>query len=66
MKFKNMGRLFVCITCRAAGVRERRSGDILWQAYLDWYNVHRGHSCLGNLTPEEKYMAALPQLKLAA
>ena len=34
--------------------------------YLDWYNVHRGHSCLGNLTPEEKYMAALPQLKLAA
>ena len=34
--------------------------------YLDWYNVHRVHSCLGNLTPEEKYMAALPQLKLAA
>jgi hypothetical protein len=33
MKFKNMGRRFVDITYRAAGVRERRPSDILWQAY---------------------------------
>src|SRR3954471_24250010 len=26
-------------------------------AYLDWYNAHRGHSSLGNLTPDEKYLA---------
>jgi len=34
VKFKNVGRQFVGITYRAAGVRERRRGDILWQAYL--------------------------------
>jgi putative transposase len=34
--------------------------------YLDWYNVHRSHSSLERLTPNEKYLAALPQLKQAA
>jgi putative transposase len=34
--------------------------------YLAWYNAHRGHSSLERLTPNEKYLAALPQLKLAA
>jgi putative transposase len=34
--------------------------------YLDWYNAHRPHSSLERLTPNEKYLAALPQLKLAA
>jgi len=33
VKFKNVGRQFVGITCLAAGVRERRRDDILWQAY---------------------------------
>ena len=34
--------------------------------YLDWYNTHRSHSSLDGLTPDEKYFAALPQMKLAA
>ena len=34
--------------------------------YLDWYNTHRPHSSLERLTPHQKYLAALPQLKLAA
>ena len=34
--------------------------------YLDWYNTQRPHSSLERLTPHEKYVAALPQLKLAA
>jgi putative transposase len=34
--------------------------------YLGWYNTHRPHSSLERLTPLEKYLAALPQLKLAA
>lgn len=34
--------------------------------YLDWYNAHRSHSSLERLTPNEKYLAALPQPKQAA
>jgi len=34
--------------------------------YLDWYSAHRSHSSLERLTPNEKYLAALPQLKQAA
>jgi len=34
--------------------------------YLDWYNAHRPHSSLERLTPTEKYLAALPQMKQAA
>jgi putative transposase len=34
--------------------------------YLSWYNTQRPHSKLERLTPHEKYLAALPQLKLAA
>ena len=34
--------------------------------YLDWYNTHRPHSSLERLTPQEKYVASLPPLKLAA
>jgi len=34
--------------------------------YLDWYNAHRSHSSLERLTPNEKYLAALPRLKQAA
>ena len=34
--------------------------------YLDWYNAHRSHSSLERLTPNEKYLAALPQMKQAA
>ena len=34
--------------------------------YLDWYNAHRGHSSLERLTPQEKYVASLPKLALAA
>jgi putative transposase len=34
--------------------------------YLGWYNTQRPHSSLERLTPHEKYVAALPQLKLAA
>jgi len=34
--------------------------------YLDWYNAHRSHSSLERLTPNEKYLAVLPQLKQAA
>jgi putative transposase len=34
--------------------------------YLTWYNAHRAHSSLERLTPNEKYLAALPQLKQAA
>jgi len=34
--------------------------------YLDWYNTERGHSSLERLTPQEKYVASLPKLALAA
>jgi len=34
--------------------------------YLGWYNTQRPHSSLERLTPQKKYVAALPQLKLAA
>jgi putative transposase len=34
--------------------------------YLDWYNVHRAHSSLERFTPNEKYLAALPPMALAA
>ena len=34
--------------------------------YFVWYNTHRPHSSLERLTPQEKYVAALPKLKLAA
>jgi putative transposase len=34
--------------------------------YMDWYNVHRPHSSLERLTPNEKYLATLPQMKQAA
>ncbi len=34
--------------------------------YLNWYNTHRSHSSLERLTPQEKYLAALPKLKQAA
>ena len=34
--------------------------------YLDWYNTHRPHSSLQRLTPDEKYLAALPPMKMAA
>jgi putative transposase len=34
--------------------------------YLDWYNAHRSHSSLERLTPDEKYFADLPHMRLAA
>jgi len=34
--------------------------------YLVWYNTHRPHSSVDRLTPDEKYLAALPQMKRAA
>ena len=34
--------------------------------YMDWYNTHLPHSKIERLTPEEKYLATLPPLKLAA
>jgi putative transposase len=34
--------------------------------YLAWYNAHRPHSTLERLTPDEKYLAGLPTMKLAA
>jgi putative transposase len=34
--------------------------------YLDWYNTQRPHSSLEHLTPDKKYLAALPPMKMAA
>lgn len=34
--------------------------------YLRWYNTQRPHSSLERLTPQAKYVATLPMLKLAA
>ena len=34
--------------------------------YLAWYNSHRPHSTLERLTPDEKYLAALAPMKMAA
>ncbi len=34
--------------------------------YFGWYNTHRPHSRLERLTPDEKYLNALSQLKMAA
>jgi putative transposase len=35
-------------------------------AYLEWYNAQRPHSSMERLTPDEKYLAGLPMMKLAA
>jgi transposase InsO family protein len=34
--------------------------------YLDWYNTQRPHSSVEHLTPDEKYLVALPPMKMAA
>ncbi len=34
--------------------------------YMSWYNTHRPHSSLERLTPHEKYLDAMPQMKQAA
>ena len=34
--------------------------------YFSWYNTHRPHSRLERLTPDEKYLAELPPVRLAA
>jgi putative transposase len=34
--------------------------------YMHWYNAGRPHSSLEKLTPDEKYLATLPMMKLAA
>ena len=34
--------------------------------YLNWYNTDRPHSSLERVTPQEKYLAVLPQLRQAA
>jgi putative transposase len=34
--------------------------------YLTWYNAQRAHSKLGDLTPNEHYLAHLPKLAMAA
>jgi putative transposase len=34
--------------------------------YLDWYNAHRAHSSLERFTRNEKYLAGLPTMALAA
>jgi putative transposase len=34
--------------------------------YLRWYNLHRPHSSLAQMTPHEMYAAALPAMKQAA
>src|ERR1019366_5798865 len=34
--------------------------------YMNWYNANRPHSSLDRLTPNEKYLATLPQMKQAA
>lgn len=34
--------------------------------YLNWYNTDRLHSSLDKLTPQERYLAVLPQLRQAA
>ena len=34
--------------------------------YLDWYNAHRPRSSVERLTPNEKYLAEPPSMKLAA
>ena len=34
--------------------------------YLDWYNARRPHSSLDRLTPDQRYFATLPTMKLAA
>jgi len=34
--------------------------------YMNWYNANRPHSSLDRLTPNEKYLDALPPMKQAA
>ena len=34
--------------------------------YIGWFNTHRPHSSLERLTPDEKYLATLPKLNMAA
>ena len=34
--------------------------------YLNWYNTDRPHSSLERVTPQERYLAVLPQLRQAA
>lgn len=48
------------------GLRRREAARADIADYLGWYNTHRPHSSLERLTPHEKYLAALPQLKRVA
>jgi putative transposase len=48
------------------GLRRRKRARADIADYFEWYNSHRPHSSLEQLTSHEKYLAALPQLKLAA
>ncbi|MDF2466264.1 MAG: Integrase, catalytic region [Ramlibacter sp.] len=34
--------------------------------YMDWYNTRRPHSGVSRFTPDQTYLAGLPQLKRAA
>jgi putative transposase len=34
--------------------------------YIDWYNAERGHSSIGDKTPEQFYLSGLPVMKKAA
>lgn len=55
---------YECVYLKAyEGVSAARS-DIA--TYMAWYNTRRPHSSLEKMTPQEKYLATLPPLKLAA
>jgi putative transposase len=49
-------RAYDCVSAARADIAE----------YLAWYNSQRAHSSLDRFTPDEAYLAGLPQLKLAA
>jgi putative transposase len=55
---------YECVYLKAYDGVSAARADIA--AYMTWYNTRRPHSSLERLTPEEKYLATLPAMQLAA
>jgi putative transposase len=55
---------YECVYLKAYDGVSAARADIA--TYMTWYNTRRPHSSLERLTPEEKYLATLPLMQLAA
>ncbi len=55
---------YECVYLKAYDSVRAAQADI--GRYIDWFNAHRGHSSLNDLTPLEAYLNLLPPNQKAA